>query len=185
RPSARSPSGRSPSARASPRPCSPPRSSRCSRCRWRCGGFATVAERPPQPARASGPTSSAGIGWTCQGGGMTPLAEQIHTELTRDQRIGQLFMVATPADGVSAVFRSVVLDQHVGNAVLTGHSTKGADHVRSVTMDVQELTESRDTTGGIPAFIAAEPTSGPLRVPYHAGCSEIPSPHGEGPVETE
>ena len=116
---------------------------------------------------------------------MTPLAEQIHTELTRDQRIGQLFMVATPADGVSAVFRSVVLDQHVGNAVLTGHSTKGADHVRSVTMDVQELTESRDTTGGIPAFIAAEQTSGPLRVPYHAGYSEIPSPHGEGPVETE
>ena len=52
--------------------------------------------------------------------------------MTRDQRIGQLFMVATPADSVSPGLRSVVGQQHVGNVILMGRTTSGADQIRSV-----------------------------------------------------
>lgn len=106
---------------------------------------------------------------------MRPLAAQVHADLTRDQRVGQLFMGATPVDRVSAAFGSVVRDEHVGNAVLTGRSTRGADHVRSVTTEVQQLTEPRDVTGGVPALIAADHEDGRARVLHGPGFTELPS----------
>lgn len=115
----------------------------------------------------------------------SPSAEQVHAGLTRDQRIGQLFMVATAVGTVSDDVRSAVGDQHVGNVLLTGRWTQGADHVRAVTTEVQRLTESRDATGGVRAFVCADQEGGRGQTLCGPGYSEIPSAQEQGAQETD
>lgn len=110
----------------------------------------------------------------------TTTAQRAHAELTRDQRIGQLFMVATPVDSVSPGLRQVVRDQHVGNVILMGRTTKGANHVRSVSTSVQQLTESRAATNRIPSFVSADQEGGQVQVLRGTGYSEMPSAVRQG-----
>lgn len=107
-------------------------------------------------------------------------AEQVHAAMTRDQRIGQLFMVATPADSVSPGLRSVVSQQHVGNVILMGRSTAGADHIRSVTTGVQRLTEPTAATAGVPAFVSADQEGGNVQVLRGPGYSTMPTALTQG-----
>lgn len=102
-------------------------------------------------------------------------AAEAHAGLTRDQRIGQLFMVATDADSVDSGLRSAITDEHVGNVILMGRSTTGADHIRSVTTQVQRLTEPAAATGGIPAFVSADQEGGKVQVLRGPGYDEMPT----------
>ena len=107
-------------------------------------------------------------------------AEQVHAAMTRDQRIGQLFMVATPADSVSPGLRSVIGQQHVGNVILMGRSTAGADHIRSVTTGVQRLTEPTAATAEVPAFVSADQEGGNVQVLRGPGYSTMPTALTQG-----
>lgn len=111
-------------------------------------------------------------------------ADQVHAAMTRDQRIGQLFMVATPADSVSAGLRSVVSEQHVGNVILMGRSTSGADHIRSVTTSLQRLTEPADATATVPAFLSADQEGGDVQVLQGSGFSRMPTALSQGTQAT-
>lgn len=111
-------------------------------------------------------------------------ARQVHASMTRDQRIGQLFMVATPADSLSPGLRSVVAHQHVGNVILMGRSTRGANHIRSVSAQVQALTESPQATLAVPAFVSADQEGGQVQVLQGPGFSRMPSALDQGRLAT-
>lgn len=129
------------------------------------GGCLTASAHPStaRPASATSPAPA------------TSRAEQVQAAMTRDQRIGQLFMVATPADTVSSGLRDVVARQHVGNVILMGRSTRGADHIRSVTTAVQRLTEPSAATAGVPAFVSADQEGGQVQVLRGPGYSTMPT----------
>lgn len=129
----------------------------------------------PLPSHATAPSTASAA---------SP-AERAHAEMSRDQRIGQLFMVATPADGVDSGFRSVVRDQHVGNAILMGRSTQGANHVRAVTTEVQRITESEDATAGVPAFVSADQEGGNVQVLRGPGYETMPTAVTQGKRATD
>lgn len=111
-------------------------------------------------------------------------AELVLAGMTRDQRIGQLFMVATPVDAVSSGLRSVVAEQHVGNVILMGRSTRGADHIRYVTTTVQRLTEPSSATDGVPAFVSADQEGGYVQVLQGPGYDRMPTALSQGRSST-
>lgn len=135
---------------------------------------ATSASAAPVPSGSSG----------TKGVSATSPAAKVHAAMSRDQRIGQLFMVATPADSVSPGFRSVVRDHHVGNAILMGRSTQGAHHIRSVATDVQQLTESSSATRGVPAFVSADQEGGQVQVLRGPGYDDMPTAVQQGKQAT-
>lgn len=114
----------------------------------------------------------------------TSTAQQAHASMTRDQRIGQLFMVATRADSVDSGLRSAITHQHVGNVILMGRSTAGADHIRSITTDVQRLTESSAATAGVPAFVSADQEGGNVQVLRGPGYDTMPTALAQGQQPT-
>ena len=53
--------------------------------------------------------------------------------MTEAQRVGQLFMVGTPATGLASQTVTDIQTYHVGNVILTGRSGLGVSATRSVT----------------------------------------------------
>lgn len=107
-------------------------------------------------------------------------AQRVHSGMTLEEKIGQMFMVATPADGLSSQLRDLVLDRRVGNVILTGRSTSGVDHTRRVTTNIQALTEHSWSTHRVPAFIAADQEGGKVQVLQGDGYSTIPTALEQG-----
>lgn len=130
----------------------------------------------PSVAQASPSSPPAGTkGGTGATTSTASRAESVHAAMTLDQRIGQLFMVATPADSASSALRTVVADQHVGNVILMGRSTAGADRTRAVTTAVQTMTEPTARTRGVPAFVSADQEGGNVQVLRGPGYSDMPT----------
>lgn len=119
------------------------------------GSLGTVAEAPPQQQRDPGPA-------------------QVLRAMSLEQRVGQLFMVGTPADEVDRRTRAQIGRYHVGNVMLTGRSYDGVDEPRRVARAMRAAV-SPAATDGVRLFVATDQEGGLVRVLQGRGLSDIPS----------
>ncbi len=90
------------------------------------------------------------------------------------QRVGQLFMVGTPASGASAATLSAISSDHVGNVILTGRSFAGTAATRRVSDQLQARVTAA-STARVPLFVATDQEGGQVQVLRGPGFSSIPS----------
>jgi beta-N-acetylhexosaminidase len=97
-------------------------------------------------------------------------------DMSLRQRVGQLFMVGTPATGAnSATFRALSR-RHVGNVMLTGRSYGG---LRTTARVISRLQGAR-ATDGVRLFVATDQEGGDVQVLHGPGFSEIPTALRQG-----
>ncbi|WP_082553374.1 glycoside hydrolase family 3 N-terminal domain-containing protein [Phycicoccus sp. Root101] len=106
-------------------------------------------------------------------------AQEVFARMTTAQRVGQLFMVGTPATGVSSAVSSAIANQHVGSVILTGRSTAGVTATRSVTNALQSRATAA-ATAGVPLAVATDQEGGLVQVLKGTGFSAMPSALDQG-----
>ena len=95
------------------------------------------------------------------------------------ERVGQLFMVGTPATLLSTDVVHAVQVDHVGNVMLTGRSTSGVAATAKVTARLQKLVTTK-TTAGVPLFVGTDQEGGLVQVLRGPGFSSIPAALTQG-----
>lgn len=113
------------------------------------------------------------------GGALTPpdrprTAASVLAAMSLEQRVGQLFMVGTPALAASATTRSQIGRYHVGSVMLTGRSHQGLTGPSRVAAVMQ----SRATTAAtrrVKLFVSTDQEGGLVQGLHGRGISEIPS----------
>ena len=106
-------------------------------------------------------------------------AQAVFDRMSEAQRIGQLFMVGTPATGASSAALTAIGSYHVGNVILTGRSWQGVTATRSVANRLQAQATS-SATRGVPLFISADQEGGQVQVLSGTGFSSIPEALTQG-----
>ena len=106
----------------------------------------------------------------------TAPAPDILDGLTVEQKVGQLFMVGTPADQVGPEALSAVVDRHVGAIFLSGRSDAGTDATAAV---VAQFTAA----SGTPLIVATDQEGGEIQVLSGPGFSAIPSGLEQGAMD--
>ena len=101
-------------------------------------------------------------------------AQEVFARMTVAQRVGQLFMVGTPATGVSSAVASAISSQHVGSVILTGRSTAGVTATRAVTSSLQARATTA-ATASVPLAIATDQEGGLVQVLKGTGFSTMPT----------
>ena len=99
---------------------------------------------------------------------------QVMRGMSLEQRVGQLFMVGTPADRVDRTTRAQIGRYHVGNVMLTGRSYDGVRDPRRVSRAMRGEV-SAASTGNVRLFVATDQEGGLVRVLQGPGFSDIPS----------
>jgi len=99
--------------------------------------------------------------------------------MTETQRIGQLFMVGTPATGLSSQTVTDIQTYHVGNVLLTGRSSAGVTATAAVSAALQAKADG-PSTSGVPLFIATDQEGGNVQVLSGTGFSSIPTALTQG-----
>jgi beta-glucosidase-like glycosyl hydrolase len=94
--------------------------------------------------------------------------------MTEAQRIGQLFMVGTPATGLASQTVTDIQTYHVGNVILTGRSSAGVAATAAVSAAAQAKANG-PATAGVPLFISTDQEGGQVQVLSGTGFSTIPS----------
>jgi beta-glucosidase-like glycosyl hydrolase len=94
--------------------------------------------------------------------------------MTEAQRVGQLFMVGTPATGLSSQTVTDIQTYHVGNVILTGRSSAGVAATAAVSAAAQAKANG-PATAGVPLFISTDQEGGQVQVLSGTGFSTIPS----------
>ena len=108
-----------------------------------------------------------------------PPAPESHAEaalhdMSLAQRVGQLFMVGTPADEVDQQTRAQIGRFHVGNVMLTGRSYDGVRKPKHVSKVMRREVDAA-STDGVRLLVATDQEGGLVRVLQGPGFSEIPS----------
>lgn len=112
--------------------------------------------------------------------GRTPSrAEQVHDRMNLAQRVGQLFMVGSPATSVSPLTRAQIGRFHVGNVMLTGRSHSGTRRPASVAAALQSRT-TRAATARVELLVSTDQEGGSVQALRGRGISEIPSAMTQG-----
>ncbi|MGH3412482.1 MAG: glycoside hydrolase family 3 N-terminal domain-containing protein [Marmoricola sp.] len=106
-------------------------------------------------------------------------AEQVLEGLSLPQRVGQLFMVGTPAVGSTATVAQQVRRYHVGNVMLTGRSHAGLRATARITGGLRART-SDAATGDVGMLVATDQEGGQVQVLQGPGFSGIPSALWQG-----
>jgi beta-N-acetylhexosaminidase len=109
----------------------------------------------------------------------TSLARAAFTRMTEPQRIGQLFMVGTPATGLSAAAASAITVHHVGNLILTGRTYAGAAPVRYLAARADRLTTAA-ATAGVPLYVSTDQEGGQVQALQGPGFARIPTALTQG-----
>ena len=99
--------------------------------------------------------------------------------LTLEQRVGQLFMVGSPAKFADSATVAAVRDRFVGSVFLSGRSSAGVAATAGV---VTEL--SAQNPVGIPLFVATDQEGGQVQVLSGPGFSAIPTARTQGKMDT-
>lgn len=99
--------------------------------------------------------------------------------MSEAERVGQLFMVGTPATGASASILSAISDEHIGNVILTGRSSRGVSATAGVVADLQAKATTA-ATAGVRLLVAADQEGGQVQVLRGSGLSTIPSAMVQG-----
>ncbi len=100
-------------------------------------------------------------------------AAGVLARMTLEQRVGQLFMVGTPATYADPTVANEISTRHIGNVVLTSRSYQGI----AATARVVNLLQARTTPGataGVPLFAATDQEGGQVQVLNGPGFSPIP-----------
>lgn len=112
----------------------------------------------------------------------TRTATSVFREMSLAQRVGQLFMVGTPADRVDRRTRAQIHRLHVGNVMLTGRSYDGVREPARVSRAMRAEVDRRSTSG-VRLFVATDQEGGQVRVLQGPGFSDIPSALEQGTWE--
>lgn len=103
------------------------------------------------------------------------VAEKALAGMSLPQRVGQLFMVSTPADGSNASVVTGQIDHyHLGNVFLAGRSSAGVTATAGITAGLRAHVSSA-TTGGVPLLIGTDQEGGYVQVLSGPGFSTIPT----------
>jgi beta-N-acetylhexosaminidase len=95
------------------------------------------------------------------------------------QRVGQLFMVGSPATGETGQTLPLLRQYHVGSVILTGRSSLGVQATAHATAVLQS--EARSTSSlGLPLLIATDQEGGMVQVLGGPGFSSVPSALQQG-----
>lgn len=105
--------------------------------------------------------------------------ESVLARLTLPQRVGQLFMVGSPAVQASSRAVHAIRDRHVGNVMLTGRSNAGVSATRKVSDQLSEQV-SPESTSEVPLFVATDQEGGAVQVLRGPGFSRIPTALEQG-----
>jgi beta-N-acetylhexosaminidase len=103
-------------------------------------------------------------------------ATSVAADMSLRQRVGQLFMVGTPATGASTATLRALSTRHVGNVMLTGRSYRGVRATARVSAGLQ----ARRTSDGVRPFVATDQEGGDVQVLHGPGFSEIPTALRQG-----
>ena len=106
-------------------------------------------------------------------------AERVLARMSMRQRVGQLFMVGTPATRPSRETRSQIRAYHVGNVILTGRSRRGIRAVSRVVAVMQRQT-TPSATARVPLLVATDQEGGAVQVLQGRGLSRIPAALDQG-----
>lgn len=106
-------------------------------------------------------------------------ASAVLSRMSLPQRVGQLFMVGTPAAGGSSSTLDEIGSYHVGNVILTGRSSKGTVATAKVTATLRSRATGQ-ATYGVPLFVATDQEGGSVQVLSGTGFSSIPSALTQG-----
>jgi beta-N-acetylhexosaminidase len=139
--------------------------------------MALVAPATAAPARSTGVPTSAAV--ATPGIAAPRTADTVLASMTLRQRVGQLFMVGTPATSASAATLNAITNRHVGNVMLTGRSYGGT----TTPARVSEAMQSRTTdhaTGNVDLFVATDQEGGQVQVLNGSGISDMPSALQQG-----
>jgi beta-N-acetylhexosaminidase len=100
-------------------------------------------------------------------------------DMTLGQRVGQLFMVGTPADRVDPATRRQIGRFHVGNVMLTGRSYGGVEQPARVSRAMQSGV-SQESTDGVRLFVGTDQEGGQVQVLQGRGFSDMPTALAQG-----
>lgn len=106
-------------------------------------------------------------------------ATDVAAGMTLRQRVGQLFMVGTPATGAASPVLAQIGRLHIGNVMLTGRSYRGVRATAGVTAALQARATAA-ATGGVRLFVATDQEGGYVQVLHGPGFSEIPTGLAQG-----
>lgn len=99
--------------------------------------------------------------------------------MSLDQRVGQLFMVGTPAEAPSPLTRSHIRRYHVGNVMLTGRSHAGTRAPARTAAAMQAAT-TRPATTGVGLLVSTDQEGGDVRVLQGSGLDAMPAAVEQG-----
>lgn len=129
----------------------------------------------PGTARAAAPRAAAAL----TGRRTTRWALAARANMSLSQRVGQLFMVGTPATGAASPAADQITRRHVGSVMLTGRSAAGV----AATAQVSGQLQARGTwhaTALVPLLVATDQEGGRVQVLSGPGFSTIPDALTQG-----
>lgn len=106
-------------------------------------------------------------------------AATVLARMSEPQRVGQLFMVGTPATSASSATLAVISRYHVGNVFLSGRSYGGTRGPARVVAAMQARATTA-ATSGVRLLVATDQEGGAVQVLNGAGISDIPSALTQG-----
>jgi beta-N-acetylhexosaminidase len=105
-------------------------------------------------------------------------APSILDGLSLEQRVGQLFMVGSPANYADSATVAAVRDRFVGSVFLSGRSSAGVVATAGVVTAL-----GAENPGGIPLFVATDQEGGQVQVLSGPGFSAIPTARTQGKMD--
>ncbi len=112
-----------------------------------------------------------------------PSTSAVLARMTEAQRVGQLFMVGSPASGTTLLTVGDILHNHVGSVILTGRSSAGVGATRRGNDALQGLATT-SATSGVPLLISTDQEGGFVQVLSGPGFSTIPTGLTQGTEST-
>ncbi|XVX19457.1 glycoside hydrolase family 3 N-terminal domain-containing protein [Actinomycetota bacterium] len=95
------------------------------------------------------------------------------TALSKEQRVGQLLMIAFQTGSSASALDATIASTHAGNVIYLG-GWEGADNVTATSAHLQQQA-TKASTGGIPLLIAADQEGGEVQQLRGAGFTRLPS----------
>ena len=145
-------------------------------------GAATAPNPPASSASSESAAPSASSALSSAGSSSVSSARTasgVLATMTLAQQVGELLMVGNPAGTPSPLLESEIADYHVGSVILTGRSSAGVTHTRSVVTALQVRATSR-ATAGARLIVATDQEGGAVQVLQGPGFSRIPSAIDQG-----
>jgi beta-N-acetylhexosaminidase len=106
-------------------------------------------------------------------------AAGVLADMSLRQRVGQLFMVGTPATTASRATLAQITQRHVGNVMLTGRSHAGTRAPAHVAAAAQARATAR-ATDGVRLLVATDQEGGQVQVLDGPGIADVPTALQQG-----